>query len=104
MFPSNSFLSQLTYSRKVKWAVANDVKFLAQAGGHGSSTSSNIGEGDIIINLRGMRSVIVDDEAMTAVISAGTLIGEAVSEVHKHKAHISIYPPSPNPLGLTMTV
>jgi hypothetical protein len=37
-----------------------------------------------------MQKVTVDSEAGTVVVSAGTLVGEVVSEVHKHKAHLSI--------------
>jgi FAD/FMN-containing dehydrogenase len=64
------------------------VKFLAQSGGHGWTSSFGIGEGDIIINLRGMRDVVVDLEAERAVIAAGALVGEVVAEAHKNKTHV----------------
>lgn len=64
------------------------MKFLAQSGGHGWTSSFGIGEGDIIINLRGMRDVVVDLEAERAVIAAGALVGEVVAEAHKNKAHV----------------
>jgi FAD/FMN-containing dehydrogenase len=73
---------------KVAWATANGVKFLAQSGGHGWTSSFKIGEGDIIINLRGMRDVTVDLATGKAVIAAGALTGEFIAEAHKNKAHV----------------
>jgi hypothetical protein len=64
------------------------VKFLAQSGGHGWTSSFGIGEGDIITNLRGMRDVAVDLEAERTMIAAGAIIGEIVAEAHKIKAHV----------------
>lgn len=70
------------------WATTNGVKFLAQSGGHGWTSSFKIGEDDIIINLRGMRDVAVDLEAGKVVIAAGALVGEVIAEAHRKKAHV----------------
>lgn len=66
------------------------MKFLAQSGGHGWTRTFKIGEGDIVINLRGMREVKIDLESGTAVIGAGALIGEVAAEAYKNKAQVGM--------------
>lgn len=78
----------LILTDKVAWATADGVKFLAQSGGHGWTSTFNIDEGDIIINLRGIREVTVELEAGIAVIGAGAVVGEVIAEAYKNKAHI----------------
>ena len=64
------------------------MKFAAQSGGHGSTTTFNIGPEDIIINLRRMNSVNVDLEKGTATVGGGTIIEEMIAEAHKQKAQV----------------
>ena len=72
----------------MKWATNHGVKFLAQSGGHGTTTTWKIGEGDIVINLRALRNVTVNLEKGQATIGAGALSAEVLDEAYKNKAHI----------------
>jgi hypothetical protein len=66
------------------------LKFLAQVGGHGFTTTYNIGHSDVLINLRGLHKTIVNTEERTAIIEAGASNGEVIMEAHKAKTHIGI--------------
>ncbi|KAF3940869.1 hypothetical protein ABW19_dt0208566 [Dactylella cylindrospora] len=46
-----------------------------------------MGEGDVIINLRGLNSVEVDKSAMTATIGGGAIVKEIVDETYNNEMH-----------------
>jgi FAD/FMN-containing dehydrogenase len=69
----------------------NEVHFVAQNGGHGWTTYWNIGESDIIINLRGMNNVDVNLNEGYASIEGGALIHEVIEATYAEKAHVGMY-------------
>jgi hypothetical protein len=71
--------------------VSHELKFLAQ-GGHGFTTTYNIGPSDVLIDLRGLRKFVVNAEDGTAIIEVAALSGDVILEAHKAKTHISIEP------------
>lgn len=50
----------------------------------------NIGQSDVIINLRGLHKTTVNVEEATAMIEAAALNGDVMMEAHKAKKHIGI--------------
>lgn len=69
--------------------ISNVVKFIAQSGGHGSTSGlSTISSEGIIVNLRTVNHVSVDHLNDTAKISARAPIGEVIDVAHAAKAHI----------------
>lgn len=68
----------------------NGSKFIAQNGGHGWTTTWNIGEFDIIINLRAMNQVSVNLNEGFAVIEAGALVNEVIEAAYAEKAHVGM--------------
>jgi len=68
--------------------VQNDVQFVAQNGGHGWTINWNIGESDIVINLRGMNNVEVNLKEGYARIQGGALIREVIEAAYAEKAHV----------------
>jgi FAD/FMN-containing dehydrogenase len=69
----------------------NEVQFVAQNGGHGWTTYWNIGESDIIINLRGMNKVDVNLKEGYASIEGGALIHEVIDAAYAAKALVGMY-------------
>jgi FAD/FMN-containing dehydrogenase len=84
-----SHYNPLNSQWKVSWAIRNDVKFMAQSGGHGYTSGWGIGENDIIINLRSLNSVDIDLPAGKAVLGGGVLVREVNDEAMKNNAMIS---------------
>jgi FAD/FMN-containing dehydrogenase len=75
----------------VKWATSRGIKFLARAGGHGwSTTLSEIGSEDIVINLRALNKVQVDQKAGTATLGAGATTGELLKAAQDGGVHIGM--------------
>lgn len=73
---------------QVQWAIQNDVEFLAQTGGHGWTTSWNLGDSGVLINLRGLNNVAVNLKEGWAIIEAGALVGEVIDAAYAAKAHV----------------
>jgi hypothetical protein len=57
--------------------VFHKLRFLAQAGGHGCTTTCNVGPSDVLIDLRGLPGATTHAEAIT---EAGALTGDVVME------------------------
>jgi hypothetical protein len=73
---------------QVQWAIQNDVESLAQTGSHGWTTSWNLGDSGVLINLRGLNNVAVNLKEGCAIIEAGALVGEVINAAYAAKAHL----------------
>lgn len=87
-YPSLHKLDQAADELQVQWAVKNKVKFLAQNGGHGWTTTWNIGKSDILINLRRMNNVSVLAKEGYSIIEAGALVEEVIDAAYAEKTHV----------------
>ncbi|KAK9349620.1 hypothetical protein V1523DRAFT_422378 [Lipomyces doorenjongii] len=76
--------------KTVQWAVKNNVKFLAQTGGHGWTITWNIEKSDIIINMRRMNNISVNPKEGHAIIEGGALVHEVIDAAYGEKVHIVV--------------
>ncbi|PVH69254.1 FAD-binding domain-containing protein [Cadophora sp. DSE1049] len=77
-------------SATIKWAITNNVQFLARSGAHGSTfTFSALSQAGIVINLRFMNKVTVDLANSKATISAGAITSEVLTAAHAAGAHVA---------------
>jgi FAD/FMN-containing dehydrogenase len=81
-------VGEVANATQVQWAVQNEVKFVSQSGGHGWTTTWNIGESDIIINMRGMNKIAVNLKEGHAIIEGGALVHEVIDAAYAEKAHV----------------
>ncbi|KAN0072890.1 hypothetical protein V8E54_009004 [Elaphomyces granulatus] len=76
--------------KTVQWAVKNGVQFLAQTGGHGWTITWNLGEPNVIINLRRLNKVSVKLNEGYAIIGGGALVHEVIDAAYAAKAHVVV--------------
>ncbi len=69
----------------------NKVKFVAQTGGHGWTTTWNIGESDVVINLRALNKVAVNLKEGYAIIEGGALVHEVIEAAYAEGAHVGTF-------------
>jgi FAD/FMN-containing dehydrogenase len=62
-------------ARSLEFAAAHDLLVAVRGGGHSMSGQSSC-DGGLLIDLAGLRSVRVDPRAKTAVVGAGSLLGD----------------------------
>ena len=75
---------------KVKFAISNQIPFLAQSGGHGVSSSiSKLATKDhLILNLRALNTVTVSLSENKATIGGGAITNEVIDAAYAAKAHV----------------
>ena len=52
------------------------MKFLAQSGGNGWADTLDLGEDGVIVNLRGLNSIVFNDVNEQVTLGGGTINGE----------------------------
>ena len=62
----------------------NEFRILAQSGGNGWATTFDMRPEDVIINLRGLSSIILDDENMEITFDGGIINGESIQSAYEN--------------------
>lgn len=75
---SKSITNYILIVSQVRYCNENGLKFLAQSGGHGGATTFDLGDEDVIINLRGLNFATVSEDDNTIHIGGGALNSEYV--------------------------
>ncbi|KAI9669063.1 MAG: hypothetical protein M1831_000655 [Alyxoria varia] len=72
----------------VKYCNENGVKFLAQSGGHGWADTFDMSRGDVIINMRGLNSVTVNEARDRVTVGGGAIHGEFVDAAYENGVQV----------------
>ncbi|CAM1502377.1 Fc.00g043610.m01.CDS01 [Cosmosporella sp. VM-42] len=75
---------ELDVAKTVKYCNEHGIKFLAQSGGNGWATTFHLGDCGIIINLRSLNTVILNEGKDKIHIGGGTTFGELVDAAYVH--------------------
>ena len=81
MLVSSTDSSTLT-PNQVRYCNAHSHRFLAQSGGHGWATTFDMDPNDVIINLRGLNSVVISDDGSTISAGGGALNDEFIEAAY----------------------
>lgn len=73
----------------VKWAIAHNIRFLAQNGGNGWARTFDIGANDITINLDRLRQVVFNGDKTQLMIGGGALISDVVNTASLNSALVA---------------
>lgn len=79
----------------VKYARENNIPFLVQSGGHSLTTSTQVTQNAIQINMRKLSYVRFDGKrgAEYAIVGGGTLTGEFANATHSQGREVSKFAP-----------
>lgn len=75
---------ELDVAKTIRYCNDHDMKFLAQAGGNGWADTFDLGDYGVIIDLRGLNSIVFDDEEETVTLGGGTINGEWIDASLAH--------------------
>ena len=73
---------------KVQYCVKNNIKFLAQNGGHSWVITFNIGAGDLVINLRLLSTVTFSADKLEVTYGGGALISDVVTAAYANGVQV----------------
>jgi FAD/FMN-containing dehydrogenase len=76
-------LSRADVVETVKFVVANDIPMSIKGGGHNIAGLALV-ENGLTLDMSLMRSVVVDGDAMTAIVEPGCTLGDVDRETQKH--------------------
>ncbi|KAK6362674.1 hypothetical protein TWF730_000129 [Orbilia blumenaviensis] len=80
--------SEKDVAETVKYCNENRLRFLAQTSGHGWANTWTLDVKDVIINMRALNTVKVNNAKKTATIGGGAIIKEVIDEVYKNQMHV----------------
>jgi len=75
-------------STKVQYCAKNNIKFLAQNGGHSWVITFNIGPGDLVINLRLLSQVTFNGDKSQVTYGGGALISDIVTAAYANGVQV----------------
>lgn len=75
-----------------------DIPFYVQSGGHSLTTSTQVTQNAIQINMRRLTYIHIDDVTGIATVGGGTLTGEFANVTHAHGREVSKSPHESNSL------
>ncbi|KAI4163514.1 MAG: hypothetical protein LQ342_002786 [Letrouitia transgressa] len=78
----------LTPGKKVRFCNQYKLIFLAQNGGNGWATTFKIGPKDVVINLRGIRTITFNKRKDRVVLQGGALVSELVTAAYENDARV----------------
>ncbi|KAI8962424.1 FAD binding domain-containing protein [Daldinia sp. FL1419] len=73
----------------VKYCNEHDLKFLAQAGGHGWADTFSMSDNDVIINLRSLNHVSLNEAKDVVSFGGGVLGGEVIAKAAANNVTVS---------------
>ena len=73
---------------QVQYCISKNIRFLAQNGGNGWSTTFNIGKNDLVINLRGIRQITFNTAKTEVALQGGALVSEVVDAAYANGAQV----------------
>ncbi|KAI0130886.1 FAD-binding domain-containing protein [Daldinia grandis] len=72
----------------VQYCLEKNIPFFAQNGGHGWSSSWHLGEDGLMINLRGLNTVVFNSDKTQARIGGGASIQEVIEAAYNNDAQL----------------
>ncbi|KAI9836334.1 MAG: hypothetical protein M1837_003401 [Sclerophora amabilis] len=79
---------ELDVAETVRYCNENGIQFLAQSGGNGWANTFNMSRGDLIINLRGLNSVVVNENRDRVHIGGGVLNEELIEAAYENEVQV----------------
>lgn len=77
---------------QVRYCNEHNLRFLPQSGGHGWADTFDLGESGVLIDLRGLNSIVFNEARDQATIGGGTINGEWVEASLAHGRQAREFP------------
>ncbi|KAK4695121.1 hypothetical protein P7C71_g2574, partial [Lecanoromycetidae sp. Uapishka_2] len=72
----------------VRYCIRHNIRFLAQNGGNAWSTTFQIGQNDLVINLRGIRQITFHANNTRVTVQGGAIISEVIDAAYGNETQV----------------
>ncbi|KAL9121092.1 MAG: hypothetical protein Q9187_002353 [Circinaria calcarea] len=73
----------------VQYCIAKNIPFLAQNGAHGWSTTFDLKQNGLLINLRGIQSVTFNAQRTKVTVQGGALVSDVIAAAYANNAQVT---------------